>query len=78
LANARGVGYATAFPEHSSRNPAEQWFLMIRKGDKPGDDTSGGFAALKALQWTVEYCDLSKIKVSKAARLLLAAKAPGT
>jgi hypothetical protein len=49
---------------------------MIRKGDKPGDDSGGGFASLKALEWAVEYCDLSKIKVAKAARALLAAQVP--
>jgi hypothetical protein len=47
---------------------------MIRKGDKPGDESGGGFAALKALEWAVEYCDLSKIKVSKAAWALVAGK----
>jgi hypothetical protein len=34
---------------------------MIRKGDKPGDDTGGGFAAAKALEWATEYCDLTGI-----------------
>jgi hypothetical protein len=72
LANVRGAEYSAAFPDHSSSHPAEQWFLMIRKGDKPGDDSGGGFAALKALEWAVEYCDLSKIKVSKQARVALA------
>jgi hypothetical protein len=76
LANVRGAEYTTAFPDFSSSHPAEQWFLMIRKGDKPGDDSGGGFAALKALEWAVEYCDLSKIKVAKAARDLLAAQVP--
>jgi uncharacterized protein YjbI with pentapeptide repeats len=76
LANVRGAEYAAAFPDHSSSHPAEQWFLMIRKGDKPGDDSGGGFAALKALDWAIEYCDLSKIKVAKAARDLLAAQVP--
>ncbi len=76
LANVRHVSYITAFPDASSQHPAEQWFLMIRKGDKPGDDTGGGFAALKALEWAIEYCDLSKIKVSKAAREALVPKAP--
>jgi uncharacterized protein YjbI with pentapeptide repeats len=46
---------------HSVSSPAEQWFAMIRKGDKPGDDTSGGFAAAKALEWATEYCDLTGI-----------------
>jgi uncharacterized protein YjbI with pentapeptide repeats len=74
LASVRGAEYTTAFPDHSSSHPAEQWFLMIRKGDKPGDESGGGFAALKALEWAVEYCDLSKIKVSKAAWALVAGK----
>ena len=42
--------------EKDSGRPAEQWFLMIRKGDKPGDDTGGGFAAGKALEWALEFC----------------------
>ena len=46
---------------HSASSPAEQWFAMIREGDKPGDDTRGGFAAAKALEWATEYCDLTGI-----------------
>ena len=46
---------------HSASSPAEQWFAMIRKGDKPGDDTGGGFAAAKAFEWATEYCDLTGI-----------------
>ena len=76
LANVRGVSWGVAFPDATSQHPAEQWFLMIRKGDKPGDDTGGGFASLKALRWAVEYCDLSKIKVPKGARELLTPKVP--
>jgi len=40
-----------------SNRPAEQWFLMIRKGDKPKNETGGGFAAKMALQWTLEWCE---------------------
>ena len=61
LANARGESYRTAFPDASPRNPAEQWFLMIREGDKPGDDSAGGFAAGEALEWVLEYCALAGI-----------------
>jgi hypothetical protein len=46
---------ATMTSRNSSR-PAEQWFLMIRKGDLPGTETGGGFAAGKALQWTLDWC----------------------
>ncbi|WCP14520.1 hypothetical protein sphantq_02966 [Sphingobium sp. AntQ-1] len=53
IANAKQVHYGSL--EHNSRNPAEQWFLMIREGDKPGDDTGGGFAAGKALEWAEEF-----------------------
>ena len=28
---------------------------MIKKGDKPGDDSGGGFAAEKALEWIKEW-----------------------
>ena len=63
LANARGQNYALAFPDHSARNPAEQWFLMIKQGDKPGDDTGGGFAAGKALEWALEWCALNGVEV---------------
>ena len=66
LANVRGVHFETAFPDHSSSHPAEQWFLMIRKGDKPGDDTGGGFAAAKALEWTLEYCALTGVELGSA------------
>jgi len=56
VANIKGVSYATI--DHSSDNPAERWFMMIRKGDKPGDKTGGGFAAQKALEWAEEFADL--------------------
>ena len=50
--------------EKNSSNPAERWFLMINKGDKPGDDTGGGFASGKALEWAVEWCALNGVAVS--------------
>jgi uncharacterized protein YjbI with pentapeptide repeats len=49
--------------DHNSQRSAERWFMMIRPGDMPGkqaDDgkeTGGGFAARKALEWTLELCD---------------------
>ena len=46
---------ATDLP-HVATSPAERWFAAIRTGDKPGDDTAGGFAAAKALAWAEEYC----------------------
>jgi hypothetical protein len=68
LSNIRGKNFADAFPDHSSRNPAEQWFLMIRKGDKPGDETGGGFAISKALEWALEYCDVTSVKLPAATK----------
>jgi len=41
----------------NSHRPAERWFVMIRPGDKPEDETGGGFAAKMALQWAVEWCE---------------------
>ena len=64
IANAKSVVYETI--EHNSNNPAERWFMMISKGDKPGDDTGGGFAAGKALEWALEFCALSGIEIAKA------------
>ena len=65
MANAAHKPYADFLPDHSSNHPAEQWFMMIRKGDKPGDDTGGGFAATKALEWALEYCALAGIEVAE-------------
>jgi hypothetical protein len=80
LSNIRGRNFADAFPDYSSKNPAEQWFLMIRKGDKPGDDTGGGFAISKALEWTLDYCEVSGVKLpvalKKAALAALEEKEP--
>src|SRR3546814_18289519 len=53
IANVRGVDVDTL--EQDSRRPAEQWFLMIREGATPGDETGGGFAAGKA-QGGAEGC----------------------
>ena len=66
IANVRHV---SAFMlEQDSSRPAEQWFLMIKKGDKPGDDSSGGFALQQALEWAEEYCALSGVKLPKPAK----------
>jgi hypothetical protein len=62
LANIKGVSVNTF--EQDISQPAEQWFLMIRKGDKPGDDTGGGFASSKALEWCLEWCAASGVEVS--------------
>ena len=51
---------ATRLPRASS-SPAEQWFSMICEGDKPGDDSVGGFAAKQALEWVEEYCAATDI-----------------
>jgi alkylated DNA nucleotide flippase Atl1 len=57
IANAAHVDYATL--DHNSSNPAERWFAMIRNGDKPGDDTGGGFASKMALEWSLEWLALN-------------------
>ena len=56
-----------------SGRPAEQWFMMIRQGDKPGDDTAGGFASGKALDWALEYCALTGIALPDEAAPIEAA-----
>ena len=66
IANVRHVSALTL--EQDSSRPAEQWFLMIKKGDKPGDDSSGGFALQQALEWAEEYCALSGVKLPKPAK----------
>ena len=52
---------------HATESPAERWFLSIRKGDKPGDASTGGFAASKALEWVEQYCRLTGIALEPAA-----------
>jgi len=49
--------------EKSSSNPAEQWFLMIAKGDKPGDKTPGGYAAKLALGWIEDWAAALGVKL---------------
>jgi uncharacterized protein YjbI with pentapeptide repeats len=53
IANIRGVDVVT-LPKNSN-NPSERWFMMISKGDKPTDDTGGGYAAKLALEWVNEW-----------------------
>ena len=67
IANVRHVPANTL--EQDSSRPAEQWFLMIKKGDKPGDDSRGGFALQQALEWAEEYCALSGVKLPKRAKV---------
>ncbi len=64
IANVRGVPVSSL--ERDSSRPAEQWFLMIHKGDKPGDDSGGGFAAKKALEWATEFCGYAGITLPDA------------
>ena len=52
---------------HVAQSPAERWFMPIRKGDKPGDASTGGFAAGKALEWIEQYCRLTGIALEPAA-----------
>jgi Pentapeptide repeats (8 copies) len=54
IANARGVDAHTLHTD--SNRPAERWFLMISKGDTPGDNSPGAIAAGKAIEWALEYC----------------------
>ncbi len=49
--------------KHDVSYPAEQWFLMISKGDKPGDASGGGYAAGLVLDWILEYCALTGVEV---------------
>ena len=56
IANIRGEDvYDDGQFERDASRPAEQWFAMIRKGDKPDTDTGGGFASQKALEWAEEF-----------------------
>jgi hypothetical protein len=59
IARARGV--AADSLDYDAGRPAEQWFMMIRPGDLPTHETGGGFAARKALEWTLEYVALRGI-----------------
>jgi hypothetical protein len=62
IANARGVS-VDEFVQDSSQ-PSEQWFLMISEGDKPGDNSGGGFASKMALEWAEEWCRLNDVPVT--------------
>jgi hypothetical protein len=48
---------------HGADRSAERWFMMIRAGDVPGKldengkETGGGFAARKALEWALAWCE---------------------
>ena len=53
IANAKNVDYRTLL--HNAGAPIERWFAMIRKGDKPTDNTGGGFASKLALEWAEEF-----------------------
>ena len=53
IANAKSV-HVDTLPKNS-RDASERWFLMIKKGDKPGDATGGGYAAKMALEWVEEW-----------------------
>ena len=65
IANVKHVSYSTL--DYGSSHPAEIWFTMISKGDKPGDETGGGFASAKALEWAEEWLALNPdVKAPKA------------
>jgi hypothetical protein len=61
IANAKGCSYQEL--DHGWDHPAEQWFMLIGPGDKPGNCTGGGFAAEKALEWCEEWCRLIGVEV---------------
>ncbi|UXT42496.1 pentapeptide repeat-containing protein [Agrobacterium tumefaciens] len=65
IANAKSVKYDVL--DHGASNPAEQWFAMIRKGDKPEDDSAGGFASKMALEWSLEWLVLNEMTEPAAA-----------
>ena len=65
LSQPRGVGGEAL--DHNSDRPAERWFMMISPGDKPGDDTGGGFAAAKALEWVEELAVILGVDLTAAA-----------
>lgn len=49
-------------PDDECDRPAEQWFDMLKLGDRPGDDTAAGFAARMAIEWAVEWCSLNGVQ----------------
>jgi hypothetical protein len=63
LARFHGEGGEDSGWDRNSERPAERWFVMIKPGDTPGKlgeggkETGGGFAARKALEWALQYCD---------------------
>jgi hypothetical protein len=65
IARARGLPGEDL--DHSSDRPAERWFMMIHPGDLPTNETGGGFAARKALEWTLEYAALRGISAPEPA-----------
>jgi hypothetical protein len=52
--------------DRNLERPAERWFMMIRPGDKPEDDTGGGFAAKMALAWVLDWCVCHGIETESA------------
>jgi hypothetical protein len=62
IAKVRGVAVETL--DRGVTRPAEQWFAMIRQGDRPGDKSGGGFASKLAVEWVQEWCALNGVAVS--------------
>ena len=54
IAGARGLSGNEL--DNDAGRPAERWFMMIQPGDMPGSESGGGFAAQKALEWTLDWC----------------------
>ena len=40
--------------------------MMIKEGDKPGDESGGGFAAQKVVEWIEEWQACQKVYESEA------------
>lgn len=64
IANAKHVD-ASAL-ECDAYRPAESWFMSIREGDEPGDETEGGFRSQKALEWALEWSAVSGAAIAEA------------
>jgi hypothetical protein len=60
IGNIKGVA-GESLP-HNAFDASERWFTMIREGDKPTDETGGGFASKMALEWVEEWLAIHQPK----------------
>ena len=58
IGNAREAKGLSSNVDRNSSDPSERWFLMIKEGDKPVDDSGGGFASRLAVEWIEEWQSL--------------------